>query len=390
MLFCFHSTFIIEHRSFSRERDDFVSTLWSLVAFSSQFLLFVLILLGIFYVVAQFGHIFYGTPSDPDRVEYAVAADGWKLGFEVHEPEGSRKGVVITCHGLAVNHYNFDLGHRASLVKTLVKEGWEVWNASLRGCGHSRVSPDARWNAQWNMDDHVRLDVPAMLSFVTERTGEAQLHWVGHSMGGLVMYGHLGLHPDESRLKSVCTMASPDRLHGDFFTLSSSGAVNLLTYLLPILPGRWFIRGLSPMFFRWPVNLLLCRPRNLELHMFRRAFFMLTENLSRGIVRQIFRMLRTGAFNSEDGQTDYRANLKNIRTPICFFAGSDDYIVPEHNVRNVYEAVQSEVKEMHLLGTASGDRQEYCHGAILFGKHSEEDVFPKVQNWLEKTRTWGK
>jgi pimeloyl-ACP methyl ester carboxylesterase len=38
----------------------------------------------------------------------------------------------------------------------------------------------------WTVDDHLQKDVPAVLEYVLQATGAKQLHWIGHSMVGVV------------------------------------------------------------------------------------------------------------------------------------------------------------------------------------------------------------
>jgi pimeloyl-ACP methyl ester carboxylesterase len=48
--------------------------------------------------------------------------------------------------------------------------------------------------------------VPAVIDFILRATGAPQLHWVGHSMGGMLAVGSLSLGGDVARAIASLTM----------------------------------------------------------------------------------------------------------------------------------------------------------------------------------------
>ena len=93
-----------------------------------------------------------------ERVEYH-AADGWTAGVRHYAGEGL---PVLLVHGMAANHYNFDYRTDASLVTWLQARGWDVWVAELRGDPES-VPPNPK-SRGYTLEDHARLDLPAILT----------------------------------------------------------------------------------------------------------------------------------------------------------------------------------------------------------------------------------
>lgn len=60
-----------------------------------------------------------------------------------------------------------------------------------------------RW---WTIDDNVVKDVPALVRFVQLHTQAAQVHFVGHSMGGMILTGVMAQGGDTARRIRSCTL----------------------------------------------------------------------------------------------------------------------------------------------------------------------------------------
>ena len=52
-----------------------------------------------------------------------------------------------------------------------------------------------RGERAWTVDDLVRYDVPAILDYVEHETGHHRVNWVGHSLGGMLVFPYLELAP---------------------------------------------------------------------------------------------------------------------------------------------------------------------------------------------------
>ena len=266
-------------------------------------------------VCAVLLHLSEGLQADttPDRIEFVSLPDGFRLALEQHRAHGDRRAVVVTCHGLGTNRFNMDLKPGVSLVEHLCNAGFEVWNVEMRGNGRSRhVDPSSRAAQRWCFDDHVRLDVPAMLEAVTRLAKTEQVHWVGHSMGGMVMYGHLGRVPDDSRVASVCAIASPSVDEAPLWMRPFASLREVTAGFVSRIPVPLLGRVLAPVYFWFPIDLGPLQPRNLDRITMRRTMAVLPEKLSSKMMVQVQRWVRTGRFVSEDGVDDYHANLGRV------------------------------------------------------------------------------
>ena len=94
------------------------------------------------------------------------------------------RGVVLLVHGFGQNRYVWHSSQR-SFSSYLAAEGWDVFNADLRGHGRSR-----RFGAKGAslLREYAEEDLPACVREAERLTGAKRVFLVGHSMGGLVGY----------------------------------------------------------------------------------------------------------------------------------------------------------------------------------------------------------
>src|SRR5262249_3588950 len=128
-----------------------------------------------------------------DELRFATTDDGWQLALHRYRPvETSRRHPVVLCHGMGANHIGFDLAPEVSLSRRLAALGFDVDAVDLRGHGGSEPAKfrgPHRWG--FSFDDYLYRDVPAALAKVLATSGAPAVHWVGHSMGGILLYAQL-------------------------------------------------------------------------------------------------------------------------------------------------------------------------------------------------------
>ncbi|XP_063892998.1 lipase 1-like [Helicoverpa armigera] len=134
----------------------------------------------------------------PLEVHNVTTEDGYILemhriphGRDANNDPNQRRPVVFVMHGLLCSSADFVLmGPGSGLGYILAEEGFDVWMGNARGNyysrRHVRLNPDAIlstafWKFSW--DEMGTKDLPAMIDYVLEATGEQRLHYVGHSQG---------------------------------------------------------------------------------------------------------------------------------------------------------------------------------------------------------------
>ncbi|MFI5395499.1 MAG: alpha/beta fold hydrolase [Candidatus Binatia bacterium] len=320
------------------------------------------------------------------RVEFARTADGWDIALHRYAVPGTDLPPVILCPGYACNRHFIDSDDRYSLARFLARRGFDSWVLELRGRGYSEhVFGVGRRG--WTFDDLVRFDAPAAVAHVRGRSGGRRPVWIGHSMGGMIMYAALGQEPTLGEaVAGLVTLASPVAFQPVVSRAARLLGEMLLSVPLPmhlpqagVLVALWSIASRSPQAARIGMN-----PANIDHRAFGRALRRFMCNVSRGKLRQFTRWSLSGTFCSYDGGIDYRANLSRITTPALLIAGAADRLASPETVGFAYDRINSACKRYREFGGRQGDSADYGHVDLMFGRHAPEEVFPTIGAWIEQ------
>ena len=142
-----------------------------------------------------------------------VTPDHWKIALYRYTSTTlgaslpQKKHPVLLLHGIASNHRVWDFGHEdLSFARHLASRGYIVYSMDLRGrCGSD--GPHTGRGKQWSIDDFLLCDLPAATEYIIEQHGTEKLHWVGHSMGGILGFFYQIRHK-AANLHSFTTFAS--------------------------------------------------------------------------------------------------------------------------------------------------------------------------------------
>lgn len=105
-----------------------------------------------------------------------------------NEIVSSKRPPVFLQHGLACSSADYLIaGTNEGLGYILADAGYDVWMGNFRGNTYSRkhirLQPHQRkfWRFSWH--EMGAIDLPAMIDYVLNKTGEESLHYIGHSQG---------------------------------------------------------------------------------------------------------------------------------------------------------------------------------------------------------------
>lgn len=323
----------------------------------------------------------YRCERRPDAMHFTTTADGWKLALHEYEtpPGVKQKTPVICCHGLTGNHHCFDLTESTSLAKYLTRAGHPTFLLDLRGAGQSEKGGLCQEKSlHWKLSDHYRFDAPAAVAKVRELTGADKVHWVGHSMGGMIAYAFLQSELAE-QISRVVILASP----ATFQYMRPMHRVRRLLKIIPGVPLRTFTQSLAPLFER--LRFLQKISGAIYLPQGHHALFAANcQDQSPGrLLWDFATFIKHGHYLADDG-SDLVAGMRNIRTPTLFMVGDADQTAKYGSVEAAYQAFGSKEKEYILLGKKQGHAGDYGHLTILLGGHVYDEVFPNVTRWLAK------
>ena len=322
----------------------------------------------------------------PSETYHAVTEDGWKIALHRYRRGGSRLPVLLV-HGLASNRHNFDFPRDdISFAKYLWSLGWDTWVVELRGAGRSsRPKWWQQWRSKgWRVDHYILQDLPAAIRFILGKTKKKRLHWVGHSLGGLLVAPFLQTHGSEW-LQSAVLAASPVTGVPKRFHKWTYMADPLLK-VLPIVPYKTMamLFGLRPEWvFRGPVPRLFVSG-NMDLRTLRHGAEVAVDDLSSRVLLQFQSWMRSKTFHSADRKIRYHLDLKNIRLPILLIAGSHDPFTSVPELRKTLKKLGSRKKSMIVFGKEYGHAADYSHWDLILGQHAPREVYPAIANWLAK------
>ncbi|XP_059055759.1 lipase 3-like [Achroia grisella] len=129
----------------------------------------------------------YGYPVEQHEV---TTSDGYILTFFRIPNDGP---AVFLMHGTLCSSDDFlTIGSNSGLAYLLADAGYDVWLGNARGNVHSRrhvsLSPSCKefWAFSW--DEIGRYDLPAMIDYILDKTGEEQLTYIGYSQGSTTFF----------------------------------------------------------------------------------------------------------------------------------------------------------------------------------------------------------
>lgn len=275
---------------------------------------------------------------------------------------------VVLVHGFAQNRYTWHSSRR-SFSAWLAGEGFDVYNLELRGHGRSRSG-----GAPETFHDYV-MDVPA----VAEALGEPAF-WVGHSLGGAVVYAGATLAPmrgvvgigalfrfaqANKALNLLCRLSQVDRGR------KLLGAVNVRTRLAGRLLGQLYsisdIAGYAFPISGWA-------PGSIEPDL-------LAERLERGFdwtsINVWLDMARWGA----SGEFEYEAAWGATDVPVLVIAGDLDHLMLPEDARVAYDRSGSHDRTLVVLDDYTTGLH-WGHLDLITGKHAPQHVWTLLRDWM--------
>jgi pimeloyl-ACP methyl ester carboxylesterase len=323
----------------------------------------------------------YRLPTPADERHEAPTPDGWLLALYRYRPRGAAAVCepVILCHGLLSNRFNVDLSEEASLARALRDEGFDVWVMELRGHGGSRRSrPGAAFD--WTLDDYIQRDLPSVVAHVKRVTGAGRVHWFGHSLGGMLLYGACALPGMADQFRSAVVCDAP----AAFGTLRRRARLaRVYARWIPAVPPALVLPILGPA--AWLVPSLLRRRHGVDER--RLALSLLANAIipwgSSRALDHIARILEAGRFRSVDGAVDYEEGPSRIHFPLLVLSAARK-LMDERAITAGYELCSSSEKACVRLTRETGCAEDYTHASILVSPGARVDVYPRVAAWFRR------
>jgi pimeloyl-ACP methyl ester carboxylesterase len=326
-----------------------------------------------------------GQPLPPEaHLELVRTADGWELALVEYRAKPPAKGrPVLLLHGVAANSRNLDIDAEHSLARWLASQGRDAWTLSLRATGDSDFPDPAKGRrSDFTFETYWQQDLPAAIHRVRERTGADAIDFVGHSMGGMLLYAYLA--EGGQGVANAVALASPTRLDWGvgFLPLLEAGTA-LLGDAVPVMASAHFTVDFHGSFRGEPVETLLYTHENTSDQTWKRLIGNGLADVRGTVARHLLAMIRSGKFDSTDGTLDYRKDMGRIRVPVLVVAGKADRLAVTPAVKDGYRALGGP-KEWLLLGQEDGEQADYGHMDLVTGDRAPTEVWPRVLEFLDR------
>ncbi len=288
---------------------------------------------------------------------------------------------VVLIHGLLVGSRFLDFP-RASLARYLAEAGFDVWNLSLRGTGRS-LSPLGWGEKSWTLDEIVAEDFPTVIDYVNKAAGSAEVFVVGYELGGALTFAHVG-KVQAHGVAGIVSIATPMS-----FDSPEQDRLDILLKLnrRPVLWSAlsyWNRSRYNQLLFRVPgLKKFFYNPENVEPRVAQVLMEELLVPVNPGVLNQLTTIIQRDAFVSADGTYSYRDTLSAVRVPVLILGGGMDPIAPPDALRNVYNEVGSEDRELMIFWPDAEEDVSYGHFDLILGKNAKTEVFPLARRWLE-------
>lgn len=327
-----------------------------------------------------------GLPTDAE-ILVAHAADGTDLPVIHYQPVGKRVSdtPIVLCHGISANARHMDLDADHSLARWFAARGYETFAMSLRDTMDQALPESAHRGdpSKTTFDTYVDQDLPAVIALVRERTHADAVDYVGHSMGGMILYAYLA--KGGTGIRAAVTLGSPVRLRmgGRLDPFIRERGATLLDGLATV-PNA----ALAPLITPWsasvegPVELLVVNLENVNVATWQKLLVVGTGDIAGGVLRQLQQDIAHDRFESADGKLDYLAGLSKVKTPVFVVAAKLDRIASPGAVKPAYDRLAGD-KRFFVAGTENGFQFDYGHCDLTIGERAPEELWPMLQRWFE-------
>lgn len=302
---------------------------------------------------------------------FARTDDDWAIALSSRV---AQRYPVILCHGLAANRHAWDLTPERSLAQHLVAACFDVFALELRGQGRSEKPPFGKKGYHWSFFDYVLRDGPAAIEEVLRTTGASKVHWVGHSMGGILLLAMLAL--GETSIASGVTI-------GSSLDYSNTGsAFENLIKLLPLtrfidpVPLGPFAAAMAPqaLAFDNPIDRFNVYPDNIDRSVYRKLTAVGFHPIPRGVLKDLAGGFVSGGLRLPDGSRLVKRLPTSV--PVLSVAGTED-------LQCSPMAARRHGTDHEVFGTVHGTAEEYGHFELICGDRAETEVWPTLVQWLE-------
>ncbi len=321
------------------------------------------------------------TPVRYDETHRVPLPDGsWCELRRLKSPTPTTLPPVVMVHGIAINHRNIDAREDVSLARDVQATGRDVWLLTLRS---GRWDLTAKEKAQVDFAALARHDIPQAVAFVRERTGAAQVDYVGFSMGGMLLYASIGRTLPLEQVRRVVIIGSPGFVGA--VLPGTHVAAWLGQYWKPTTPSRFFagLFAFVSEIIVTPIQRVFLNPTNNKPGLLHTFLVDATSDIPGPLGVNMVQWAHQDGVIRLDGEP-ILPRLKEIPQPALFLAGGADKLGTPKSLRAAFEAWGGP-KKFLLLAKKEGYSADYGHMDMITGPNASAEVFAPIIVFLAET-----
>lgn len=309
-----------------------------------------------------------------------TTSDMWKIAlYHYHGHKITRKTPVLLVHGIASDSTTWDIGVEGyNFAPWLASQGFDVYSIDLRGRSGSDGPHTGRGN-QWSIDDYLLCDLPCAVEYILETTGSKNLHWVGHSLGGILGFFYQIRHK-AANIKSLTGFAAA-------LTYSYSTINHFRTWLdyitvLPYFPIDQLWRPLKAFVNEnTPWNRFLWNPDNLTPEVKNAVMDKTVQRIAVLEWNQIKTISAVEGMTRLSGVFNHYVYDRRIVAPTLLLAGDKDWVCALEGIE--WTTTNLKCRNRHMIfGKEYGSKASYGHMDIVCGINAPEETWPAALDWI--------
>ena len=314
------------------------------------------------------------------EVVHITTPDLWELRMCRYRKENSSGEPVLLVHGLNANQNNFTSPAGGCMVDYLSEHGYDCWTLDLRGTRSSDY-PAGYGRDTVTFEDFVWRDIPAAIEHIQKATGRGKIHYVGHSLGGLLLYAYAQTQGVE-KIASVTTLGAPVQ----FTTIKSLLSEPLMQMVLhlPWLTGELLrcalpiVRLTGMKLSAFPINL-----SNVPENMGMADFYPLIDVPAPRVHADIFGWADRGEITLRGDSLNLSNGFDDMKLPLLAIFAPVDPFVPLVSAEAFFKGIHHADKKMIVCSVENGCAADYNHCDLAFGREGAREVFEPVMQWMK-------
>ena len=318
----------------------------------------------------------YDEDIQADEVHSLRMKDGWRIKLYRRVNKGNPGEPVLLCHGVMGNPTNFQYPKGNAMVDTLVEHGYDCWLIDLRGNRHCAPPlGTSRYTATY---DQYLSDFPEVIHYIREHCNQQKIHWVGHSMGGMLLYSYATAYGSEA-LASGTVLGTPPGFV-DLHLKPMKTLVKLVT-LIPFLadPIMRTLAHLGPV-FKISTSFAPINWENISPDV---NFYTTIEYAPPAVARQMEDWASSGTWTLKEADINMMDALPKMDFPLYLMAGSLDPLAPVASVQKLHDSLSLNDTRLTILGKEHGCQYDYNHVDLVFSKNGRDEVYLPICDWLK-------